>query len=168
MKDLKTTEIAKVLRGPPKLTRFCPSLYNDTTEGGASVTFRFKGRSMGLGPYELYKLSEWHEKSRQLRRLVREGVDPIERRRTERMAAAVSAAKAMTFEECAERYIAAHQAGWRNPKHAKQWPATLEAYVYPIFGDLPVQEIDVALVMKALDPIWHEKPETAARVRGRI
>jgi integrase len=31
-----------------------------------------------------------------------------------------------------------------------------------------VQAIDVGLVMKALEPIWNEKPETASRVRGRI
>jgi integrase len=55
-------------------------------------------------------------------------------------------------------YIKAHQAGWKNAKHAAQWPATLEAYVYPIFG----------LVMKTLEPIWNTKPETASRVRGRI
>ena len=61
-----------------------------------------------------------------------------------------------------------HGAGWRNAKHAAQWPSTLKTYVYPIFGHLPVQTIDAALVLKALEPIWNEKPETASRVRGRI
>jgi integrase len=74
----------------------------------------------------------------------------------------------MTFREGAETYIAAHKAGWKNPKHAAQWPATLATYVYPVFGDLPVQAIDTGLVMKALEPIWTAKPETATRVRGRI
>jgi integrase len=74
----------------------------------------------------------------------------------------------MTFKACAEAYMAAHQAGWRNPKHRGQWTATLTTYVYPHFGDLPVQVIDVGLVMKAVEPIWTEKPETASRVRGRI
>src|SRR5262249_50896286 len=62
----------------------------------------------------------------------------------------------------------AHEAAWRNPKHAAQWPSTLAAYVYPVFGMLPVAAVDVGLVMKALEPIWTVKPETAARVRGRI
>src|SRR5258707_6237283 len=74
----------------------------------------------------------------------------------------------MTFKACAERYIAAHKAGWRNPKHAAQWPSTLAAYAYPAFGTLPVQTIDVGLVMKAVEPIWTVKPETAGRVPGRI
>jgi hypothetical protein len=44
----------------------------------------------------------------------------------------------VTFAACAERYVASHKAGWRNPKHAAQWPATLCTYVYPVFGSLPV------------------------------
>jgi integrase len=44
----------------------------------------------------------------------------------------------------------------------------LRDYVYPVFGNLPVQSIDVALVMRALEPMWNTKSETASRVRGRI
>jgi integrase len=77
-------------------------------------------------------------------------------------------AKGMTFKQCAEAYIKAHRAGWRNPRHAAQWPQTFEAYVYPVFGGLPVQTVDVGLVTKALEPIWTVKPETASRVRSRI
>ena len=74
----------------------------------------------------------------------------------------------MVFKDCAEKYIAAHKAGWRNAKHANQWASTLEAYAYPLFGSLPVASIDTALVMKVLEPIWTSKTETASRVRGRI
>jgi integrase len=74
----------------------------------------------------------------------------------------------MTFKDCAERYIAAHRAGWQNDKHAGQWEATLATYCYPVFGQLPVAAVDTALVMKALEPIWTEKTETGNRVRGRI
>ena len=74
----------------------------------------------------------------------------------------------MTFKQCAESYITAHRAGWKSIKHAGQWKATLTAYAYPTFGHLPVASVDVALVMKALEPIWTDKPETASRVRGRI
>jgi len=74
----------------------------------------------------------------------------------------------MTFRQCGEAYIAAHRAGWRNPKHAAQWPSTLQTYVYAVMGELPVQVVDVGLVMKAVEPLWSAKPETASRVRGRI
>jgi integrase len=74
----------------------------------------------------------------------------------------------MTFRACAEAYVAAHKAGWRSAKHGQQWQASLRDYVDPVFGSLPVQAVDVALVTKAIEPIWSTKPETASRVRGRV
>src|SRR5215472_2709378 len=68
----------------------------------------------------------------------------------------------------AEAYFAAHKPGWRSAKHARQWTSTLKAYAYPVFGALPVQQIDVALVMRMLEPIWTAKTVTAGRVRGRV
>jgi integrase len=74
----------------------------------------------------------------------------------------------MTFEKCAEAHIAAHKAGWRDGRTEAQWRQSLMAYVYPHFGVLSVQSVDISLVLKALEPIWTAKPETASRVRGRI
>jgi integrase len=140
--------------------------------GSKSWVFRFKAngrlREMGLGSLDTYSLAEARERARACRKLRDEGKDPIEERNAVRLAAKLDAAKAMTFEQCAERYIAAHRAGWRNGKHRDQWSSTLATYVNPIFGALPVRAIDTAIVMKAVEPIWNEKPETASRVRGRI
>jgi integrase len=74
----------------------------------------------------------------------------------------------MTFRNVAKAYLAAHEAGWRNPKHRAQWRATLDAYAMPHMGDLPVADVMTGHVMAALEPIWTAKPETATRVRGRI
>ena len=123
---------------------------------------------MGLGPVHTISLAEAREKARECRKARLDGKDPIEGRRGERMQERLAAAKAMTFTNCAEAYIAAHRAGWKNPKHAAQWPSTMQTYVYPVVGDLPVQAVDTGLIMKALEPIWTIKPETAGRVRGRI
>jgi integrase len=57
---------------------------------------------------------------------------------------------------------------WRNAKHRQQWRNTLTTYVSPVFGSVPVQDIDIDLVMKVLEPLWSKKTETARRVRGRI
>jgi integrase len=97
-----------------------------------------------------------------------DGVDPIEARSAHRGRKKLEAAKAITFDACGAAYIAAHNASWRNAKHREQWRNTLSSYAGQIFGSLPVQSIDVGLVMKALEPIWHTKPETASRLRGRI
>jgi integrase len=140
--------------------------------GARSWIYRFmldgRARHMGLGPTHIVSLAEARAEAAECRRLTYEGTDPIEARAAERTAAKLADARAMTFRQCAEAYIASHEAGWKNPKHAKQWPATLAAYVYPAIGDLPVQAIDAPLVMKAVQPIWTTKPETAGRVRGRI
>jgi len=128
-----------------------------------------RSHDMGLGSLSLVGLREARERALRQRRLLRlDGIDPIEKRRAVRQAAMIEAASAMTFKDCADAYIAAHKAGWKNPKHAAQWPSTLQTYVYPIFGSLPVQAVDVGLVTKAIEPIWSTKPETASRVRGRI
>jgi integrase len=89
-------------------------------------------------------------------------------RRAERARKRREEVKAATFKECAEAYVKAHRAGWRNPKHAAQWSATLSTYAYPFIGALPVQAVDVNLVLQVLEPIWTKKPETENRVRGRI
>ena len=147
-------------------------LYLQITEGGASWVYRYmlnkRAREMGLGPLALFGLSEARAKALDARRLRHEGIDPIDARLAIRAKARLDAAKAVTFIECADSYIKAHRAGWRNGKHAAQWEATLATYAGPVIGALPVQVIDTALVLKVLEPIWTAKPETAGRVRGRI
>src|SRR5262249_22383773 len=148
-------------------------LYLRVTEDGTkSWVFRFmlngRPRWMGLGPLALYGLQEARGKALDARRLRHEGVDPIEARRAARAKQRLEAAKAVSFKDCTEAYIKAHRAGWRNEKHAAQWKTTLGTYAEPIIGALPVQAIDTALVLKVLEPIWTDKPETASRVRQRI
>ena len=140
--------------------------------GSKSWVFRFReaGRlhEMGLGPTHTVTLAEARQKALESRKLRLEGHDPIAERRTRRTVAKLEAAKAITFRECADAYIAAHKAGWRNAKHAAQWSSTLATYAHSKIGDLPVQAIDVGLVMAVVEPIWSAKPETASRLRGRI
>ncbi|MGE3476401.1 MAG: tyrosine-type recombinase/integrase [Rhodospirillaceae bacterium] len=132
--------------------------------------FRFKGRTrqMGLGTFQLIGLAEAREKSKDCRRQLLAGIDPLEARNAARVEQKLEEAKAVPFEECAEKYIASHKAGWKNQKHAEQWTNTLKTYVYPTIGTLPVQKVDTAQVMDVLEPIWTTKNETAVRIRGRI
>jgi integrase len=127
-----------------------------------------KVHDMGLGPYPTVPLAEARQKALWQRRVLIDGVDPLAARRREEEAARIEAAKTITFRDCAERYIAAHEAGWRNAKHAAQWGSTLSTYAYPELGALPIAAIDTGLVVRVLQPIWTTKPETAGRVRGRI
>ena len=78
------------------------------------------------------------------------------------------AAKLLTFKEAAEQLIEMKRPGWRNAKHAAQWPRTLATYVYPSLGDRDTRSIGTADVLAVLSPLWNAKPETASRVRQRI
>ena len=140
--------------------------------GAKSWTFRFmlrgRAREMGLGPVHAVSLAAARQKASQCRALRLQGIDPIEHRNVLSRTAEVYAARSMTFDQCAKAYVEAHKAGWRHAKHHEQWTNSLARYVAPVFGSLPVEAVDVALVMKVLEPIWTTKPETAVRVRGRI
>jgi hypothetical protein len=140
--------------------------------GTKSWIFRFamegREREMGLGPFHTIGLSDARLLATEARKLKLKGEDPIEARKAERQAKRLDDARAMTFKQTAAAYIKANKAGWKNAKHAAQWEATLAAYADPIFGALPVAAVDTGLVMKALEAIWTEKPETASRLRGRV
>lgn len=146
--------------------------------GARSWVYRFmlkgKSRDIGLGAAGQggISLADARTARDALRLKVKAGIDPLEERQreaTEALAAAQAAAIAgMTFKAVAEAYIGANETSWRNDKHRQQWRNTLASYVYPVMGELPVAEIGTAHVLKILEPIWQDKPETASRIRGRI
>ena len=154
----------------PGRHRVAPNLYILIDEVRRSWVFKFvspvtgKPREMGLGPTDLVSLKRARELALRHRLALSEGRDPLEDRRTARPAKE----NLLTFRQVAELYIGAHEASWRNPKHRAQWYSSLETYAYPILGDLAVSAVDTGAVMRVLEPIWQLKPETAARVRGRI
>lgn len=141
-----------------------------------------KSRQMGLGPVALVSLAEARELALAARKELLKGVDPIEARKAARAAVVLAEARGITFEQAAERYVSAHEGGWRNAKHRAQWRATLTTYGYPILGHLSVASVDTALVLKVLEQecsarrgrpdskgsLWASRPETASRLRGRI
>jgi integrase len=148
-------------------------LYLQVAAGGAKswvLRYKINGKPhhLGLGPLHAVSLAQARLRAADARRLLLDGHDPIMARRAARAAARLAATKTITFDEAAEAYITSHRAGWKNAKHADQWPATIKAYVSPVFGSLPVQAVDTGFVMRVLEPIWTTKPETASRLRGRI
>jgi integrase len=143
-------------------------LYLRVQQAGKSWIFRYrfagKRRDMGLGKYPDVSLADARRRAEEARRKLAAQVDPIGAAR----AAAAEAGGIPSFREAAERYIAAHEDGWRNPKHRQQWTNTLATYAFPRIGSLSVADIAVGDVMRVLEPIWKAKPETASRLRGRI
>ena len=127
-----------------------------------------RARGMGLGPLHTISLAEARAKALASRQQLLEGIDPLDAKNAAKVAEKLSATKSITFDQCADAYIAAHQTGWRNAKHADQWTNTLRTYASPVFGAATVSLVDTPLVLKVLEPIWQTKTETATRVRGRI
>lgn len=143
-------------------------LYIRVTDTGSKhwihrFTLRGKAHWMGLGPYPEITLSEARLKNLEARRIRLTGVNPINARN-----AANAKALSMTFQECADQYIASHRKGWKSSRYVDKWTNTIATYCGPVMGKLPVNEIDVALVMRVLDPIWSTKVATASNLRGRI
>jgi len=125
-------------------------------------------REMGLGSVRTYTLADARERARECRKLVDKGIDPITHRSAEVAANEAAQAARKTFKECATEYMRLHQPQWRNAKHTKDWPSSLERYVYPEFGDKDIGTVTKADILRVLEPIWHDKTETATRVKSRM
>jgi integrase len=125
-------------------------------------------RMMGLGPLHTFDLPEARERARAARKLLADGIDPLEARKAARAAQSLEAAKTITFKEAAQQYYNGHESGWHNAKAKAQFLSTLERYAFPVIGALSVAVIDAPLIKRVLEPIWTTKAETASRVRRRI
>jgi integrase len=134
---------------------------------------------IGLGPYPQVSLAEAREHAKKLVVEAKLGVNLKTKKRTERSALLVAASKNKTFRECAIAYMEAHASDYTSDKHRKQWPATLEAYAYPVIGNMLVSDIAMRDIKNVLEQetttsddqtgkLWFVKTETAKRLLGRI
>ena len=95
-------------------------------------------RSMGLGDAFAVSLADARLEADKASALLRRRLDPLEE--AAKLEAAAKAERiGETFKFAAEKYLGTRSSTWRNAKHAAQWPATLETYVYPIIGSKPVR-----------------------------
>jgi integrase len=140
--------------------------------GAASWLLRVKvgerRREIGLGAYPEIMLAQARDRAREARNEIRDGVDPVEKRKAAKSSLIAAQRRGLTFAEAMERYLDSKMDGFRNVKHKAQWRSTLECYAKPQLGALLVSDITVQDVLRVLQPIWQEKTETASRLRGRI
>ena len=138
-----------------------------------------KRQPMGLGSFPQVSLAQAREQAKQLLHDARQGVNLVDRKKSQRSALLAAAAKNKTFKDCADAYMEAHASDYRNDKHRKQWAATLETYAYPVIGKQLVSDITMRSVLdvllqdtqsadKTVGKLWHTKTETAKRLLGRI
>jgi len=138
-----------------------------------------KRQVVGLGSYPQVGLADARERAKVISAEARDGVNPLLKKKQARSAAIAAASARKTFIQCAEAYMEAHSADYRNDKHRKQWASTLETYAYPIIGKLMVVDIAMRHIHDVLlQPVnsstgasarfWYERTVTAERVLGRM
>jgi len=154
-------------------------LWLEVTRGeGANVnhfrrswTFRYqiggKRHEMGLGPLYTISLPEARAKAKALRQQLLDNIDPLEAKEAAARAKLAEQARTVTFEQCAQQYIRLHAGGW-GAGHHHQWRASLATHVYPTIGRLAVSDVDQAVIMRVIEPLWTTRPTTASRVLNRI
>jgi integrase len=127
-------------------------------------TLHGRHREMGLGSFPLIGLAEARDRAAVQRRLLLDGVDPIDARGKARR----PAREVVTFAAAAQQYIAGHEKSWKSADHARQFRNSLERYAVPLIGDRPIDAIDTHDVLSVVEPIWQDRTETASRVLNRI
>lgn len=152
-------------------------LLHISKNGGKRWLLRFlspltgKRREMGLGPAGkgAVSLADARSKADAARRLVRDGIDPIEHRHAEaeRLRAEGLQKKPITFGDFSDDWMRDNLKQFSNSKHRAQWHMTLTKYAAPL-RPMPVEEIQTSDVITVLKPIWEDKHETAKRTQGRI
>jgi integrase len=140
--------------------------------GSASWLLRYqrngKEHWMGLGPKKVFSEKEARQRARTAQQQIYSDIDPLQARRKARVQQALEASRTITFAAAAQQYYASNEKKWSSAKHRQQFLNTLRDYAFPIIGKMPVADIDVAAILKIVEPIWIEKHQTASRLRRRL
>ena len=80
-----------------------------------------KHTEMGLGSISDMSLEQARDKADNLRKQLKSGIAPLIEKQRQANEDKAQRAKFMNFQQCADAYIKAHRAGWKNPKHIQQW-----------------------------------------------
>lgn len=117
-------------------------------------------KDVGLGSLAAYSLAEARDRARELRKVAKQGRDPIAERDKESNAPP-------TFKGAADACYKAKRPGW-SEKTAAAFLSSLSMHVHPKIGKLRVDSITERDVAAALSPVWHTKPALAKKLRHRI
>ena len=134
-----------------------------------SASRGYREREMGLGSIDFLTLDDARDRAVELRRLVRQGVDPLQERDRETRQVIRQKRDDSTFKQVADRFIDMKKAEWDAGGASEQsWRGSLAKHVYPVIGEMAVDRIDRADVLDLLRPIWTSVPVTATRLLPRL
>ncbi|BDN91707.1 integrase domain-containing protein [Aeromonas caviae] len=145
------------------------------TNGGKLWLFNYyrpgdkRRANLSFGPYPDVTLSAARERRRQARALLAEGIDPqLHQQEQVAIAQAKQEASANTFERMAAKWLELKRHDVSEAYAADSW-RSLELYVLPFIGSMPIDQIRAPLVIELLRPIEADgKHETVRRLCQRI
>jgi len=122
-----------------------------------------KRREMGMGRWPDVSIGEAREKAIEARSQLRNGKDPIvERDKLTRITNGTTLADVIAG--CFE----ARKAELKNDGAAGRWLSPLKVHIIPKIGKLPIEQLDQHELKSVMEPIWHDKPEAAAKALSRV
>ena len=148
-------------------------LYLIVTPAGGKwwrLKYRFGGKEklLSLGTYPDVGLKDARQRRDDARKLLANGVDPSEVKRSQK---AVQAEQAETFEAIAREWIAKSEPTWA-PRHTESVVARLERHVFPFIGSKPIREIaapDLLAVIRRIEAQGiAETARRALQVSGQV
>jgi integrase len=140
-------------------------LYLHVRRGGSKqwllrTTIRRKRVDLHVGSVSYVTLAQARDKAYELQKTIKAGGDPRMDRSDKQ--------NLPYFEDAAEQVWKQNLPSWKNEKHKTEWISSIRRYANPVVGQLQLDEITSAHIMKVLSPIWLEKPETARRLKQRL
>ncbi|WP_371132764.1 tyrosine-type recombinase/integrase [Methyloversatilis sp.] len=131
------------------------------------MKYRWAGKEklLALGVFPEVSLKEARTKRDAARTLLVDHIDPSTKRRSDRLAARFAAES--SFKALALEWHRTKASGWA-PRHAESVLKTLEIYLFPDLGALPVADIEPMALLEVLRKVERTgKLDTAKRLRER-
>ncbi|VEI59014.1 phage integrase family site-specific recombinase [Pasteurella multocida] len=121
-----------------------------------------KRTKISLGIYPAVSLAQARAKREEYRALLAQGIDPQEHKEQEQKAAITKIENSLLF--IAERWKAKKAQEVEELTLKKNW-RRMEAYLFPVIGNMPVNEIVPKIAIEALEPLYNQgKGDTLRRV----
>lgn len=130
--------------------------------------FRGKRSDFGLGAYPEITLDDARAKAKKWKDWISQGIHPKEQQARIVAANMAEEETRLRFKQAAEKCWQIQKAKFTSAKHSEQWIGRLRDYAYPVLGEMYVEDITRADVLKVLEPIWQRITDTASKLRGRI
>ena len=106
-----------------------------------------KESRLALGTYPGVGLKKARQAREEARRTRREGTNPVQQRKAERLASRASSAT--TFEAVAREFHATKADAW-SPSYAEKWLRLQERDLFPWLGSLPLESVTAPVLLAAL------------------